>query len=358
MKTKLDHLIIALAILAMSGGGVGLEAHADESVSVSLQLTGRHDDAGVIDFYASTNFGSTYGVFDTFQLVKTFSAGGAYANYDLERNIVGGYVYHTLHISGSAINSGFEFYNGSADSGANSGVQIQEDMMIQYVPDSFTDTPPTQVSFQESYLLQGQLQIEMDDWSIGAYNFSMEGGGDDPANYTISISSNVVTSVTTVPLNQKFSPSELLQAGVNWDNFFLVNPALNPQPGNRSSFDLRFYFRGFVNIVDQNGQPIPANKLIFWCVNSNDTTQRIPFASQPDLAIEQAITLTAIPGTGSLTLQWPSYATNYQLQTTPGLGNAVWTTNGLPAPVVSGPFLQVTVPTTNAAAFFRLLQIN
>ena len=130
------------------------------------------------------------------------------------------------------------------------------------------------------------------------------------------------------------------------------------QPENRSSFDLRYYFQGFVNIVDQNGQPIPASKLIFWCVNPNDTTQKISFASQPDLTIEQAVTLTAIPGTGSLTLQWPSYASNYQLQTTPALGNAAWSTNGLPAPVVSGPFLQVTVPATNAAAFFRLLQTN
>lgn len=379
-----------LAILILSGGGAAMNARADVSAYVYDAISGDHFDNNSgwptdFQFFYYTNL--TFGVFDTFQVSRNFNYGGAFGYYDVERRIMDGYVYHTLRVAGTAINSQYADVSFNRDGSIASGfeseadssatAQLTEDMMIEYLPDSVTDTPPTSVSFQASYLIQGGLSGH--DWNYGA-----QPGNVDVADSTlgepaplatlfsppIALSTNIVSNSnvivgneTTATLNTIFQYEDYIGGGADWDNITWVAA---PDPVNDyevnytvpCAYDLRYIFQGFVNMVDQNNQPIPPNKLKFLCVNPNDTAQQVQFASQPDQTTEQAIWLTAVPGTNSIVLQWPSYAGNYQLETAASLASAYWNTNSLPAPVVSGPFLQVTVPATNAAAFFRLIQSN
>lgn len=379
-----------LAIFLLSGGWTTFEARADVSAYVYDAISGDHFDNNSgwptdFKFFYYTNL--NFGVFDTFQVSQNFNYGGAYGYYDVERRIVGGCVYHTLRVAGTAINSQYVSVTFNSGGGIASGfeseadssatAQLTEDMMIEYLPDSVTDTPPTSVSFQASYLIQGGLSGH--DWNYGAQPGNVDVADStlgDPAPLAtlfsppIAVSTNIVSNSnlivgneTTATLNTVFQYEDALWGGADWDNIASV---AEPDPINDyvvnytvpCAYDLRYIFQGFVNIVDQNNQPIPPNKLKFLCVNPNDTTQQVQFASQPDQTIEQAIWLAAVPGTNSLVLQWPSYASNYQLEMTTNLTSASWNTNSLPMPVVSGPFLQVTVPATNASAFFRLIQNN
>jgi hypothetical protein len=176
-----------------------------------------------------------------------------------------------------------------------------------------------------------------------------------PVGATISISTNVVSSVIKQSLNTKFNYVDALSAGINWQNSAFPAHVSNFY-GQSATYDLQFLFQGFVNIVDQNNQPIPPSKVIFYCVGTN--TEQVAFASQPDLATEEAVSLEVVLSTNSIVVQWPSYAANYQLETTTNLANDSWTTISLPTPIQAGPFLQVTFPVTNSCAFFRLQQIN
>jgi hypothetical protein len=378
MKTKLQYLREVFAILIMAGCGAALHARADVTVSIQNEINDFHEVPGVgvtNDVLADTQTNATFGVFDNLHFENTLSFGGTYAYYDLERNIVGGTnVYHTLHVSVSAINSPFvnTIHNPSANAYSLANVEINEDLMVDYVPDSDTDTPPTSVSFQASYLVQGQLINH--DWNYGSqpgdvqitenpeFTANTEPLASINSASTIAVSANYLGKVVTTGLNSKFTLENALGGQAQWVNSMTVDTG-NPNTYFNTSytlpdgFDLQYLFQGFVNIVDQNNQPIRASKLIFYCVNSTNTAERIAFAGQPDLTIEEAVSLEVIPGTNSLVLQWPSYATNYELETSTNLAGG-WCTNSLPSPVQSGPFLQVTVPTTNSAAFFRLLQTN
>lgn len=343
--------VIVRAII-MIGCGLTLNTQADVIANGVQVASTTANESGGVGFYASTN--ATFSVLDTFQWQALINANGTYSYYDLERNIFSGKVYHTMRVAGTAVNTPFVGLDSPpnnifADAECQSTVEISEDMLIEYVPNSITDTPPTSISFQESYTLAGQVAYGADGASVTATPGGIFLIFMNTNETSVSISTNILGSTVTQALNTVFQTDNFLHAYNAWAN----NGGYYSQP---ASYDLRYLFQGFVNIVDQSNQPIPPSKLIFWCVNPGDTTQRVPFASATDLANETTVSLQAIPGTNSLTLQWPSYATNYQLETTTNLANGSWGTNSLPPPVVSGPFLQVTVPTTNAAAFFRLQQ--
>jgi hypothetical protein len=149
-----------LAILIMGGGGAALEARADGFGDAQIQIWGdvANDPTVYFESDLSTNTDS-FGTFDNWHWTGYLSSSGSYAYADLERFIAGGLVYHTLHIAGAAIYNGYPEY-GEADSHAE--IVITEWMLIQYLPDSETDTPPTSVSFQVSYAVQGQMQLEYD----------------------------------------------------------------------------------------------------------------------------------------------------------------------------------------------------
>jgi hypothetical protein len=206
------------------------------------------------------------------------------------------------------------------------------------------------------YLVQGQIYCEYENWGIDAQPGNWYPSGYDPnvKGFSISISTNVISTVNTQVLNNIFQLTYELASTVYWEN----DTSYEGYYGQPSTFDLQYYLNGYTNIVDQNNQPIPPSKLLFLFVNPNDTSQNLGSPITPDLSIEESVSLEAIPGTNGLVIQWPSYATNYQLETTTNLVNNSWATNSLPSPVQSGPFLQAIISTTNSCSFFRLIQMN
>jgi hypothetical protein len=356
MKINLTAFLrAALAILVVAGCATNLVAQQEVTYIDEINF----DEAAPNGFILNTNVSGTFGVFDTFRYEQYFNANGAYAYSDVERKIIGGNVYHTMHIAGAAIDSRFAFTSTPAASVTSVGqVQIVEEMMIEYVPDSVSDTPPTSVSFQFNYLIQGKIFYEFEDWDINANpTFNIIGSGNaftPPFGVTVPISTSVVSGVFKEGLNSPFTLNCALSTAEDWQNSAMYVGHYN-QP---ATYDLQYLAQGFVNIVDQNNQPIPTSKLRFVYVNKNNTTQQVGAPIQPDMTIEEAVSLQAISGTNSLVLQWPAYASNYQLETTTNLAGNSWTTNSLPTPVQSGPFLQVTVATTNSSALFRLVQTN
>ena len=60
-------------------------------------------------------------------------------------------------------------------------------------------------------------------------------------------------------------------------------------------------------------------------------------------------------GNGSLMLSWPQIYSNYYVQSIENLTSGIWTSN-LGSPSVNGTNLQITLPATNPAQFFRLSQ--
>jgi hypothetical protein len=351
MKTKLHFLRALFVILAIAICGAALNARANFTANVSVNYAG----LSPYNYFSEQTITNVTGdVNASLHLEGMLSSDGGYTYYDLHRYVVGGAKYYTLHIAGSAFIADFQppIYSYAH---AEGGVSLVEDMMIEYLPDSVTDTPPTSVSFQVSYLVQGYLQIEAGggNWEATAspQGLNVEGNPSGTADVTIPLTTNIVSTVFNESLNRPFQIPFHLYAVVNWDN------AGEPLSSSAAAYDLQHIFQGYVNIVDQNGQPIPPSKLLFLCVNPNapnDPTQQLVSPTTPDLTIEEAVSLQAIPGSNSLVLQWPAYASNYQLQTSTNLLTFSWTTNSLPAPVQSGPFLQVIIPTTNGCAFFRL----
>ena len=265
-----------------------------------------------------------------------------------------------MQISGAASYSQFVdswFANNfKAEAFSSSYVEIGEDMMIEYFPNSATDTPPTSVSFQASYSVQGSVVDEYGTTiSAGPASFYTSYDSTNPP-ITASLSTKFLSPIFREALNVPFGISYTLSGQANWVNENPYNDA-STYDGVPGTYNLQYLPQGFVNIVDQNGQPIPTGKLLFLYVNPNDTTQQVDAPINPTSAT-YAVSLVAILETNSLVLQWPAYTSNYVLQMTPGLVNATWNTNCLPSPVLNGSFLQVTVRATNACAFFRLLQTN
>jgi hypothetical protein len=372
---------VALFVMA---GTLAFRAQADchvsleEGINASLPTT-----ANGWGINASSNSVSAFN--ENLQSQFMVSSNGVWAYCELDRKVINKMVYDTSHVSGTAVSE--EYAPGDSEgSGAYafSSVQISEDMLIQYVPDSITDTPPTSISFQMNYLVQAHMTANY--WPDGAWDPAYVAGANinvaginlalpNPVQLyapavTYSISTYALSQVMTVPIDQTTTVGDnQLSAAVRWDSpAEILTNANYLYYGNMSystenyappcSYNVSFYFAGYTNIVDQNNQPVPSNKLIFWCVATNNATNLVAMPIQPDLSTEEAVALQAIPGTNSLTLQWPLYASNYQLQMASDLLSGTWTTNSLPPPVQAGPYLQVTVPATNSCAFFRLLQTN
>jgi hypothetical protein len=181
---------------------------------------------------------------------------------------------------------------------------------------------------------------------------------------TYSLSTYALSQVMTVPINEIATVVVYsTQTLVGWHSpgEVITNVTSNYETSYAPplcSYNATFYFAGYTNIVDQNNQPVPRNKLIFWCVSTNSPTNLVGIPPQPDLSIKETVPLQTIPGTNSCTIQWPLYGSDYQLQMANDLQSDIWTTNSLPPPVQNGPFLQVTIPTMNSRAFFRLLKTN
>jgi hypothetical protein len=340
-----------LAILVMAGGGAALDARADVSASANAGLEIGHYDDGFqlqIDFNSDSSTQATFSVSDSFRLEWYANFGGAYSYYDLERNFDGSNVTYAMRIADAHINTPFANDEKGAICEGSQEVSIREDMMLVYFPSSATDTPPTQVSFQVSYSVQGQIFLDNTNAGAAIYAQPFTDGGNDftiyKSSFAIPINSQVLSDVFTESLNTKFQVQYFLSGGS--DEWGHGEPT--------STADVRLIPNGFVNVVDQNGQSFPPGKVVFEYYNENNPNESIAVPNPANLAGTPPVLLSANLGTNGLVIQWPSYVTNYQLETTTNLVNASWTTNSLLTPMVSGPFLQVNVPTTNAAAFFRL----
>jgi hypothetical protein len=74
----------------------------------------------------------------------------------------------------------------------------------------------------------------------------------------------------------------------------------------------------------------------------------------PNAPLSNTASLSAVPSAGNLTLSWPIVNGGFTLESSPVLGpNAVWVPVNAPLSVVGSNY-QVTLPSTSAAAFFRL----
>jgi hypothetical protein len=147
---------IKIAMLILLGCATRLIADMESYVNFYVQVYGEYFSGNGWTVNASevTNLlTSQFGYSATFRYEEYLNTNGSYAYLDLERYIVGDNVYHKMRVSGATMNNGFA-YNGApeANSSAESVGSIYEDLMIQYLPSSITDTPPTSVSFQVSYL--------------------------------------------------------------------------------------------------------------------------------------------------------------------------------------------------------------
>jgi probable HAF family extracellular repeat protein len=109
----------------------------------------------------------------------------------------------------------------------------------------------------------------------------------------------------------------------------------------------------FPGAVETSANGISADGKIVGTYEDNSGV-RHGFLATP---VSRVISLQAISGVSGVTIEWPSFATNYVLQTTIDPVNGPWSQYTL-SPVLEGSFFQITVPTTNSMGFFRLLQTN
>ncbi|HTV40753.1 MAG TPA: hypothetical protein VMF08_09270 [Candidatus Sulfotelmatobacter sp.] len=265
-------------------------------------------------------------------------------------------------------------------------IDVSEDVLVQFVPTTNDETPPASISFQACYNVQGQISGQYDpqqgiDFSgeflvsdVQPFTISIAGGG--PLLYTtartFTISTNVLGSAMSGWSIGRAQSLELYHLnasdGPEYPEFVVTNDygdGYYVNYGPATSYNVSCSFLYFTNIVDQSNNPVSITNLIFYCVDPNDTsnlwytlgrpgphsTPLPPYTIEPP----PMLTLQAYPSGNSLIIQWPLYASNFQLQKACNLTTGEWTTNCLPAPVQVGPFLQVTVPMTNSCAFFRLV---
>lgn len=379
--------VVTIFIMAV---GPNFRALADCNFRLSPTLDGD------CNLSQDTNFSCLAGQKTEAQLL--ISTNGSYAYCEVDHvvfNTAGWpstWVYDIGHVSCSAIGTNFwsrqinvgDYEQASSYSGAN------ELIAVQYIPDSRYDAPPTSISFQEIFFVQGQItsgyvgglqigarvQTEPDEYAALNYPQELNTAGvtfsfsdtilgdvisrvpiaaSGPFNPGTFIDNRYATYITSVFLEVETQWIDPAWATTNASDFYGYDASWT-QP---NSYNISSYSLGFTNIVDQSNNPVPPNKLVFWVVDPNSTNAAAAMPLQSSLSAQQQfVSLQAIPSTNGLTIQWPLYASNFQLQTTGDLLNGAWKTNSLPAPIQTGPFLQVSVPMTNCASFFRLVQTN
>lgn len=383
-------LYTAIMMSFIMAAGPAFRAQADCHVTIFPTLSG-------------SAFNSTYGPVTNFscfagQGMKAqflANSNGCYAYCEFDRSVKGtpgqwpdAWVYEICHESGVAIDQNFWAggpYGVEAICDAN--IMWQDLVAVQYIPDSATDAPPTSISFQQKFWVQGQITSDyVQPTGIGTLVGVDPGGYYVPLNYprelnvpavAFSFGSAVLCPTISVPIaysgpavpgslpssaNATTITSYLKLESIWADPAYVTTNAVDfsgyyasyTQP---NLYNVSSYFLGYTNIVDQNNNPVAVNKLLFWLVDPNKTSAAA-MTMNPDLSQEQSVPLQAIQTTNGLTIQWPLYASNYQLQTTGDLLNGPWTTNSLPTAIQVGTLLQVTVPMTNHSGFFRLVQMN
>lgn len=387
MQVHTFAMIITIFIMV---AGPSFHAQADCNVQVSPDISwnGDANDAN------STNF--SCGASQKLQAQLLVSSNGSYAYCEFDRNIIDlpgkwppAAGHESIHASGAIVGQSFWSPQNNVEVYAvgRSDIRVDELVLLQYIPDSQTDAPPTSISFQQVYLLQGQLTGEVSvpiRVYVGEVSEQIEGvgnpGGLNVPAVTFSFNNVVLGPVISAPIGASGPLQPGLSIGFTgggpttfqtWLDVIAdwVDPAWVYTNSDGYGYDSSYtqpdlynvscYFSGITNVVDQNNNPVPLNKLYLWWVDPANTNMGIGMPAQSDLSVpQQFVSLQVISATNGLTMQWPLYGSNFQLQTTSDLLNGVWTTNALPVPIQAGPFLQVTVPMTNNASFFRLVQTN
>lgn len=365
-------------------------ARGDCNVQQVCQLSGII--AGV-NPYASPLFNGAECALDAptdFQCLYTNSAfSGGYAYSEVDHEVIleppGGVVVTNVLIYDACCVSGNAFedesfwkpgdYYGDIVS-ASSSAEADEDLSIQW---NSTDAPPTSIKLQGVYLVQGQISSDYGAGIGASGTVSVDGGasvvnfpngGLEPPAASFTFSTNVLGAAVTCPVNALTSRDLELQVTVSWGDPVFIMTNLMTGDGYKESYTssswyaASCYFEGYTNIVDESNQPVDPGKLIFRYVNPKDPTNvgyTVPPYPIPPTAPSLQVLIgpvgPASPSSG-LALQWPLYASDYQLQMTANVASGVWSTSSLPAPVQVGSFLQVTIPATNSCAFFRLVQRN